>query len=317
MTKFLQYLKKYAPTILLTVLLVAALVQLAEVEGKLNQLQGNMDVRMSNMQNEIRGISSTVAREMEEANRLIVDEHYELTGVDFGARTATLFCSLTPKTYQPGVTVWSVLYDGKSVEMQENGGVYTAELVVPLFEETEIPFAQRKENGVISMEKLDWYVLPRDEYIPYVTVGFSGTWSGLRQNANGSILSPVTYNGELTIHIEAGKSDARIVSIALLKVVNGEVVERTDIPLSVERQNPAYSVPEGGVDGATTFYHSLKESMEVGTTGTYELYVEVKDSLGLCHRNLLNRWVDGVSDEEFAQRDSDVYDADGNLLWTY
>ncbi len=320
MKKLIPYLEKYAPTILLTVLLVAALVQLAEVEGRLTQLQGNMNTQMSNMNNDIRSISYTVAREMEEANSLIVDENYELTGVNLGARTATLSCSLTPKKYQPGVTVWSVMHDGKPVEMRESNGVYTAELTVPLFEPTEITSAQMEENGVISTEKLDCYIYPRDEYIPYVTVQKNGTRTGFGRNSSGEITSPVVYNWELTFRISPGKTDAKIETITLLDVVNGEVTERTDIPLSVERKsknpNEAYSVPEGGIEGATTFYHSLNKSMEVGKTGTYELYAEVTDSLGLCYRKLLDRWVDGVNEDDFGYTtDSDIYDADGNLLY--
>ncbi len=319
MKKILPYLEKYAPTILLTVLLVAALVQLAEVKGELNRLQGDMNIRMSDMRNEIAGISYNVAREMEEANSLIVDENYELTGVNLAARTATLSCSLTPKKYQPGVTVWSVMHDGKPVEMRENNGVYTADLTVPLFEPTEITSAQTEENGVISAEKLDWYVHPREEYIPYVTVQKNGTRTGFGRDADGKITSPVTYDWELIIHI-TGKTDAKIETITLLDVVNGEVTERTDVPLSVERKstepNQAYAVPEGGVEGATTFYHSLNKSVDVGKTGTYELYAEVRDSLGLCHRILLDRYVDGVNDEDlFGQDDADIYDADGNLLY--
>ncbi len=320
MKRFLPYLEKYASTILLTVLLVAALVQLAEVKGELNQLQGDMNVRLSDMRNEVAGISYTVAREMEEANSLIVAEHYELTGVDIDARTATLSCSLTPKKYQPGVTVWSVMHDGSPVEMRENNGVYTAELTVPLFASTEIEAAQTEENGVISTEKLDWYVRPRDTYIPYVTVQKNGTRSGGSTNANGEITSPIMYNWELTFHIKAGESDAKIKTITLVKAVGGEVTERTDIPLNVERKsqspNQAYSVPESGVEGATTFYHYLNESMEIAESGTYELYVEITDSLGLCYRKLLDRWVDGENEDDFGYNtDSDIYDANGNLLY--
>ncbi len=321
MKDFLSSIKKNILPLFLAVLLIIALVQIAELEEQVGSLSGTVSVQMDNMRHEISNISYSVDRSLGEANSLLAGSEYSLTGFDLDDRTVQMTCTVSPKEYQPGITAAYLLYSGKEYKMWEENGVYTAELTLPLFEETTVDTVRFEENGIARTESLDWTVNPREEYIPYVSVQPSaGMVTGPQKDQNGRITAPRTYDWEVSIRLDRNDDSVGVQSITLIEFMNGEEIERTDIPLNTVREsddpNVAPVAPVGkAAENPSQFFYSLEKTVDITEECVYEMYVEVVDSYGLHHRVQIDRYADGEEWDAVYGDGADIYDADGNLLY--
>ena len=120
-------------------------------------------------------------------------------------------------------------------------------------------------------------------------------------------------------------------SVAILEVLDGVEVGRTEIPLTSTESNRENNAreepappPKSGmqVDGTETFYHMIDREFNIPFGSTLELIVEVVDGNGLCYRTVLAHWAvnekgESMDDDYLGLRDlfEQILDADGNILY--
>ena len=213
----------------------------------------------------------------------------------------------------------------KAYPMQLANGVYTIQLDLPLFEEARVDKVEFHEGDVIRTETLDKQWSPRYELLPQINGRLSG--SGRGSAANG--VYTWHREGEIRVSVEGKGQTIDVRSVAILEVLDGVEVGRTEIPLTSTKSNrneePAPEpVPESGftVRGSETFYHEIDRDFNIPYGSTLELVVEVVDGNGLRYRTVLEHWSvnekgENVDDDLMGLRDlfEKILDADGNILY--
>lgn len=125
---------------------------------------------------------------------------YTVGSVNIEKRTANLICELLPKEYSQQNTKVSLVYRGKEHEAEFTEGNYRAVIPVSIFEDAHIESAVMREGDTVRTEALDWYISPRNSYIPYVYADFgnSSSW----QRTNEHILW--TVSGDVNVWVDQG-----------------------------------------------------------------------------------------------------------------
>ena len=120
-------------------------------------------------------------------------------------------------------------------------------------------------------------------------------------------------------------------SVALVEMLDGIEVGRTEIPLTSTESNrrnnatkePAPPPTSGTqVNGAESFYHMIDRDFNIPFGSTLELLAEVVDGNGLRYRTVLEYWAvdekgEPVDDDFIGLRDlfEQILDEDGNILY--
>ena len=90
--------------ILTLALLVICLIKIGWLQGDIRNLQNTVNNHRSMLQSSIDSISSRIRYEMEQANNLLSDSKWSTGGLDVKNKTATLYCYVVPKIYNPPKT---------------------------------------------------------------------------------------------------------------------------------------------------------------------------------------------------------------------
>ena len=321
-------MKKQLTTIVAVVALVIAVIaqfRISALQDEIRQLRNDLNNNLSMMRSDHSAAISYMEELMAKEVSILTDTQFSLGALNIADRTFMLSGSVTPKEHQPGVTEAFLTVNGKAYPMQLANGVYTIQLDLPLFEEARVDKVEFHEGDVIRTETLDKQWSPRYELLPQINGRLSG--SGRGSAANG--VYTWHREGEIRVSVEGKGQTIDVRSVAILEVLDGVEVDRTEIPLTSTKSNrneePAPEpVPESGftVRGSETFYHEIDRDFNIPYGSTLELAVEVVDGNGLRYRTVLEHWSvnekgENVDDDLMGLRDlfEKILDDDGNILY--
>lgn len=321
-------MKKQLTTIVAVVALVIAVIaqfRISALQDEIRQLRNDLNNNLSMMRSDHSAAISYMEELMAKEASILTDTQFSLGALNIADRTFMLSGSVTPKEHQPGVTEAFLTVNGKAYPMQLANGVYAIQLDLPLFEEARVDKVEFHEGDVIRTETLDKQWSPRYELLPQINGRLSG--SGRGSAANG--VYTWHREGEIRVSVEGKGQTIDVRSVAILEVLDGVEVGRTEIPLTSTKSNrneePAPEpVPESGftVRGSETFYHEIDRDFNIPYGSTLELVVEVVDGNGLRYRTVLEHWSvnekgENVDDDLMGLRDlfEKILDADGNILY--
>jgi len=321
-------MKKQLTTIVAVVALVIAVIaqfRISALQDEIRQLRNDLNNNLSMMRSDHSAAISYMEELMAKEASILTDTQFSLGALNIADRTFMLSGSVTPKEHQPGVTEAFLTVNGKAYPMQLANRVYTIQLDLPLFEEARVDKVEFHEGDVIRTETLNEQWSPRYELLPQINGRLSG--SGRGSAANG--VYTWHREGEIRVSVEGKGQTIDVRSVAILEVLDGVEVGRTEIPLTSTKSNrneePAPEpVPESGftVRGSETFYHEIDRDFNIPYGSTLELVVEVVDGNGLRYRTVLEHWSvnekgENVDDDLMGLRDlfEKILDADSNILY--
>ena len=321
-------MKKHLSTIVTVLALAIAVIsqfRISNLQGEIRQMENRLNSSISNVQSNQSNAIAYMQQLMEKEASILTHTDFSLGELDLANKTFVLSGSVTPKEHQPGVTEAFLTVNGKAYPMHLANGVYTIQLDLPLFEEARVDKVEFHEGDVIRTETLDKQWSPRYELLPQINGRLSG--SGRGSAANG--VYTWHREGEIRVSVEGKGQTIDVRSVAILEVLDGSEVARTEIPLTSTKSNrneePAPEpVPESGftVRGSETFYHEIDRDFNIPYGSTLELAVEVVDGNGLRYRTVLEHWSvnekgENVDDDLMGLRDlfEKILDADGNILY--
>ena len=321
-------MKRHLSTIVTVLALAIAVIsqfRISNLQGEIRQMENRLNSSISNVQSNQSNAIAYMQQLMEKEASILTHTDFSLGELDLANKTFVFSGSVTPKEHQPGVTEAFLTVNGKAYPMQLANGVYTIQLDLPLFEEARVDKVEFHEGDVIRTETLDKQWSPRYELLPQINGRLSG--SGRGSAANG--VYTWHREGEIRVSVEGKGQTIDVRSVAILEVLDGVEVGRTEIPLTSTKSNrneePAPEpVPESGftVRGSETFYHEIDRDFNIPYGSTLELVVEVVDGNGLRYRTVLEHWSvnekgENVDDDLMGLRDlfEKILDADGNILY--
>ena len=321
-------MKKHLSTIVTVLALAIAVIsqfRISNLQGEIRQMENRLNSSISNVQSNQSNAIAYMQQLMEKEASILTHTDFSLGELDLANKTFVFSGSVTPKEHQPGVTEAFLTVNSKAYPMQLANGVYTIQLDLPLFEEARVDKVEFHEGDVIRTETLDKQWSPRYELLPQINGRLSG--SGRGSAANG--VYTWHREGEIRVSVEGKGQAIDVRSVAILEVLDGSEVARTEIPLTSTKSNrneePAPEpVPESGftVRGSETFYHEIDRDFNIPYGSTLELVVEVVDGNGLRYRTVLEHWSvnekgENVDDDLMGLRDlfEKILDADGNILY--
>ena len=321
-------MKKHLSTIVTVLALAIAVIsqfRISNLQGEIRQMENRLNSSISNVQSNQSNAIAYMQQLMEKEASILTHTDFSLGELDLANKTFVFSGSVTPKEHQPGVTEAFLTVNSKAYPMQLANGVYTIQLDLPLFEEARVDKVEFHEGDVIRTETLDKQWSPRYELLPQINGRLSG--SGRGSAANG--VYTWHREGEIRVSVEGKGQTIDVRSVAILEVLDGVEVDRTEIPLTSTKSNrneePAPEpVPESGftVRGSETFYHEIDRDFNIPYGSTLELAVEVVDGNGLRYRTVLEHWSvnekgENVDDDLMGLRDlfEKILDADGNILY--
>ena len=288
------------------ILLVVCVVKIGAVENELSNLRNSMNSNHNTLQSNISAISSNVRNEMEQANNLLSESSWNTADLNIEDKTATLSCSVVPKVYNPAKTTAVIICNGEKVPMTLENGRYTAELTIPIFENTIVSNVQFSEEGNIRTQQLNWSINPRYDMIPAAYIHYSGE-SG--HNYKGNNITRY-YRGHAEIDFEHRGVMRTIENAEIVTLINGKEVERSQFDLEELRADEYLS----------HYRAEFEQSYEVQTGDTIEMYMTFTDNNGWEYRGVLEDVTIGekgeiIENREHYNAEADIYDADGNLLF--
>ena len=321
-------MKKHLSTIVTVLALAIAVIsqfRISNLQGEIRQMENRLNSSISNVQSNQSNAIAYMQQLMEKEASILTHTDFSLGELDLANKTFVFSGSVTPKEHQSGVTEAFLTVNSKVYPMQLANGVYTIQLDLPLFEEARVDKVEFHEGDVIRTETLDKQWSPRYELLPQINGRLSG--SGRGSAANG--VYTWHREGEIRVSVEGKGQTIDVRSVAILEVLDGVEVDRTEIPLTSTKSNrneePAPEpVPESGftVRGSETFYHEIDRDFNIPYGSTLELVVEVVDGNGLRYRTVLEHWSvnekgENVDDDLMGLRDlfEKILDADGNILY--
>ena len=129
--------------ILTLALLVICLIKIGWLQGDIRNLQNTVNNNRSMLQSSIDSISSRIRYEMEQENNLLSDSRWNTIGLDVKNRTATLYCYVVPKVYNPEKTVATI----SSVTEMLSNGKKPEDIVEQLLSDYEIEYFENQETA--------------------------------------------------------------------------------------------------------------------------------------------------------------------------
>ena len=321
-------MKKHIPSVLAVIALILVGICLAEIgslKNQLNNAQNNLSMQISGVRSSVDNIQFNVENTINEQANLLESTDWSFDEADIAARTVTLHCAVTPKIYRPEDTAVALVCDGREVPMVLNQGEYTATLEIPLFGESVFSKVLMSDGGEVRSETLDWHIMPQFEFLPQVNASFFGGSSGSAKDGKFFL----RREGQIDAHLYQQGSEFAVASMAMVECIDGVESARTDMPLNTTpspgvsdgRPSPATRLyPEG--ESETDFYYEHNKTIEIPFGSVYEMYVEVVDNHGFCHRVLLDvAEVDAngqpIDDMNYWHGEyTGIYDADGRELWS-
>ena len=288
------------------VLLVVCAVRIGWLENEMSNLRNTMNNEYHMIQNSIDAISSNVRYEMEQAANLLSDSGWNTDGLNIEDRTATFSCYVVPKEYNPQKTAAQIICNGTAYPMLLQNGRYTAEITIPIFEESTVNNVQFTEDGTIRTQQLDWYINPRYDMVPAAYVNYSGE---SRHNYEGADITR-TYSGALEIDFEHKGIVELDKEAEIVFLINGRE-EWRHRPVLEEQYTDEY---------IAHYTAPIEQSFELKRGDTIKMYAEITDSNGWKYHSVIEDATIGekgnpIPNREHYHAEADIYDAGGKLLF--
>ena len=319
-------MKKYIPIIccvLSCLLTVLCLFRISALEDRLYSLQNNIINMQSILRDDIRNISVNVKNSVEEGNNLLSTSSYSLEDPNLKGGTVDLSCIVTLKEFEPDGTTAVLTCNDQEYPMNLKNGDFVATFPVSIFEESRVTEVSFSKDGVVRTQALDWYISPRDEFIPRLHASFSGTSSGSVKGAN-------TYNWDKngTLHVsveQKGGMDYEVESLDLIRLIDGVEAERSAV-LGDKQENAVVfgKKPAAIVTNEDPLIVDLDidQTFECPFGSTMLLIVEMTDNSGYIHRAIVDEITvntDGKLQDDNIPRwhgaSGSIYDREGTLIW--
>ena len=321
-------MKKHLPTgiaIIACILVIACLVQIADLKTRLSNVQNNLANQISGIQSSVNNIQGNIWNAMEEQASLLEKTNWTFDGTDIEARIATIRCAVTPKEYRPNDTAVVLICNDKEYPMTLANAEYTAVVPLPLFSESVLNKVQIINDGIVRTEALDLSIVPRFEFMPQVNANFTGGGTGNAKD--GKFI--YKREGDIEIHFYQNANNFSVQSIALYEYMDGVEIGNTDIPLNtvpsprkdgLVSEQTGISYPDG-VSPVSDYYYPLNKTVEIPYGSTYEIYIEVVDNYGFHYRV----WIEGSAIDSngtptddltpWPVQEASICDERGNVLW--
>jgi len=323
-------MKKHLSTIVTVLALTIAVIsqfRISNLQSELQQLENRLNNSISMLQSNQSAAITHMQDLMEKEASILTHTDFSLGEMALADKTFVLSGSVTPKEHQPGVTEAFLTVNGKAYPMELANGVYTIQVDLPLFEEARVDKVEFHEGDVIRTETLNEQWSPRYRLLPQVSGRLSG--SGRGSAANG--VYTWHREGEVRINVEGKGQVIDVRSVALVEMLDGVEVGRTEIPLTSTESSRGNNAtkepappPTSGtqVNGTESFYHMIDREFNIPFGSTLELLAEVVDGNGLCYRTVLDHWTvsesgENVDDALWGLRDlfEQILDENGNILY--
>jgi len=323
-------MKKHLSTIVTVLALAVAVVsqfRISNLQSEMQRMENRLNNSISTMQSNQSNAISYMKQLMEKEASILSHTDFSQGEMDLADKTFVLSGSVTPKEHQPGVTEAFLTVNGKAYPMQLANGAYTVQVDLPLFDEARVDKVEFHEGDVIRTETLNEQWSPRYRFLPQVSGRQSG--SGRGSAANG--VYTWHREGEIRINVEGKGQTIDVRSVALVEMLDGVEVGRTEIPLTSTKSNRGNHAkeesappPSSGtqVNGTESFYHMVDREFDIPFGSTLELMAEVVDGNGLRYRTVIEYWAvnekgEPMDDAYLGLRDlfEQILDADGNILY--
>ena len=295
-------MKKNIPTILTgicCVLLGITLVQNYELKRQISEMESNLWNQVSRLETSVNTITWNIDQKMEEEASILSDSSWSYGDADMDAKTVTVICRVTPKEYVPELTKAYISCENELYPMVLEDGTFVAEIPMNLFEDSCVEHVRFEENGTIRVEKLDWNLYPRQEYLPTAYVDFAGGTSGSKKD--GTFVR--TFDSEALIQLDYKDDLKPEKSIEMVEMLDGKELRRTEIPVG-------------------TYRYEMDHTVTIPFGSSYGIYFEVTDLYDLHHRCWL--WYETVDEKGNSEGDpfdmvwpgaeASIYGADGEPL---
>lgn len=305
-------MKKHIPTILsgvVCVLLGVTLVQNHELKRQISEMESNLWNRISYVENAVNGISYNIETTLREEAAFLIDDNWSFQNADIENGTVTAVLEVMPKEYHPEKTKAAIICDKIEYPMTLENGIFRADVEVELFQNSLVERVMFEEEGVVRTERLNWSLTPRYDLLPIVYAHYAGGTTG-RPGDKSKGVYEVEFDGDLQIDVDAPTEGKGIQTISIVEMVDDNVIERTEIPITDSNRIPGSFTHE--------FDHK-KVSFPYGST--YGMYVELEDEYGLLHRawawrEKIGETGEPVEDDHWWWRGAEgsIFNADGEPL---
>lgn len=313
-------------TVLALVIAVSSQIRISDLRSEMQRMENRLNNNISTMQSNQSAALNHMQELMEKETSILAHTDFSLGGMKLEDKSFVLRGSVTPKEHQPGVTEAFLTVNEAVYPMELINGAYSVQVDLPLFEEARVDKVEFHEGDVIRTEALNEQWSPRYRFLPQVSGRLSG--SGRGSAANG--VYTWHREGEVRINIEGKTQGIDVRSVALVEVLDGVEVARTEIPLSSTERNRKNNVaPEPvpptssiQINGTETFYYLIDRDFNIPFGSALELLAEVVDGNGLRYRIVLEHWTisesgknvdDGLHGLRYLFEQ--ILDADGNVLY--
>ena len=214
-----------------TILLVACLVQIAELRAPLQNMRSNTGNQLSNILTNVNNSYSYIEEALDEQASIIAKSEFEFGEIDMKAGTVEVIAYVMPKEYQPNETQAFFLCGEEEIPTEYVGGKYVATMNMPLYEDVMIASVMFKENGTVRTESLDWFFNPRAELLPYVYAYNLGSYSFGKSEEKENV-GTWSFSGDIEIDVAAKyREEFEVETAEIVRFLDGKEVERFDITL--------------------------------------------------------------------------------------
>ena len=268
-------MKKNFQNIIIAFMLIALIgcfLQISSLRTEVQNLRNNLGNKISNLETNMMNNIGYIEELMEKEASILAKAEWNYGEVNTQDSTVEIICHVTPKEYNPDQTAAAIMIGGREIAMELQNGEFVGKEKISLFEETLVPKVMFYEREAIRAEALDWSIMPLYEYIPSVNAYLGG--SGTSGKEKGKYIWE--SQGTMDIFVDQKKGTIDTESASLIRCLNGEEVDRTEIVL---QGNPQ----DGGA-----YYCDANLRYEIPFGSKQELFVEIKDANGLVYRTLFD-----------------------------
>lgn len=302
----------------LCLLLIICLFQIHDLKSQIADLKNDLNVCISNMETNQNNSISYINQRLDEQASLLATSDWTYEGYDLTSKTVRLCLSVTPKEYYPEVTKAVITVNDADYDMTHKNGEFTLLTDISVFESTEISKVVFIDGDKARTETLDWFVFPKNDYIPLISADLSGGWSGHCSGKKADTFI-CNINGEININAECYERVFKVETVTLVEEIDGKETKRTDLS-----DNADYQFHQDDYSGTTYHaYCTVKRELEIPFGSTMELYVELLDDSGFIHRCCIQHLEinsDGelrdTYDPNYVGAEASIYDSMGDLLFT-
>ncbi len=322
-------------SVIVCVILVIGMIQIKRLKQEVTNLQNSLNYQSQRTEEIYSNVISQVNAMLEKEDNQLTKSDWEYGKINVDSHTVQVICTVIPKEYTPGTTQAYLVCGDREYPMTFADDHFTATAEIPLFTDTESFLVKLVDGETVRAQALDWYLSPRYDVMPSVSVQMCGSTRGTpgKEEYNWSIDETVTVDVDY-------KEKFQIQSVEIVAEIDGREVERIPVDLSAEGQygyqqdaaknGVSFAIPAEQnspyYDGIAHFLYPLKKEFHVPNGSVMVLYADVVDGNGLRYRCCLDAVAigeNGEPDDTYMDEHMDlmisepiaIYDKAGNEIY--